>query len=109
MLTPSSAEAGYVRDTASSVARVRLGLLLSKGPTYGLGQQDGTPTQAVEARTGERTVASEADQLPPTERLAALDMAIADLEQPAATIRSVGPRDTPVSLVSTAHLLISCR
>ena len=107
-LTPSSAEAGHVRDTASSVARVRLGLLLNKGPTYGLGQQDGAPAQAVEARIGERTVAPEADPLLPVSLRTSSNL---DLDAHVATIRLVGPLDTPLpaSLVSTALLLVSCR
>ena len=58
-------------------------------------------------------MAPEADQLPPTERLAALDMAIADLEQPEQTRRndSLGgaPRHSTASVTclyrSTAYLV----
>ena len=39
---PSSTEAQYVRDIARNVARVRLGLMLDKGPHYGLGKDGGT-------------------------------------------------------------------
>ena len=88
-IPPSSREADHVRDIAHSVAKVRLGMMLDKGPSYGLGQEDRTQAQTEGTRctATSTTVANApllvpaADLLPPTERLAALEMAIANLEQ----------------------------
>ena len=87
-IQPSSMEANYVRDIARSVAKVRLGMLLDKGPNYGLEQASKTQEQAEGARSAATStegthapqLAAAAD-LPPAERLAALDMAIANLAQ----------------------------
>ena len=76
---PSSTEAQYVRDIARNVAKVRLGLMLDKGPHYGLGKDGGT--QASTEAGGAQEPESTADPLPPAERLAALDMAIVNLGQ----------------------------
>ena len=78
-----------MRDIAHSVAKVRLGLMLDKGPNYGLGQEDRTQAQTEGTRcTATSTMGANApllvpaaDLLPPAERLAALEMAIANLEQ----------------------------
>ena len=78
-IPPSSTEANYVRDIARSVAKVRLGLMLDKGPHYGLDKEG--ETQASTAGDSAQQPESAADPLPPAERLAALDMAIANLEQ----------------------------
>ena len=84
-IPPSSREADHVREIARSVAKVRLGMRLNKGPSYGLERGTTMPEQAAGVRS---TATSEApllapavDSLPPEERLAALEMAIANLEQ----------------------------
>ena len=63
---PSSTEAQYVRDIARNVAKVRLGLMLDKGPHYGLGK-DGE-TQASTAGGSAQQPESTADPLPPAGR-----------------------------------------
>ena len=71
-----------MRDIAHSVAKVRLGLMLDKGPNYGLRQEDRTQAQTKGTRcTATSTTGATAPLLVPAERLAALEMAIANLEQ----------------------------
>ena len=79
-VTPSSQEGASIKDTVGSIARVRLGLLVSQGTTYGAELHQAASDQGAEIQTGDRSETQATDRLPPSERLMALNMALETYE-----------------------------
>ena len=79
-VTPSSQEGASIKDTVGSIARVRLGLLVSQGTTYGAELRQAASDQGREIQTGDRSETQATDRLPPSERLMALNMALETYE-----------------------------
>ena len=89
-VAPSSQVGVSIQETVGSIARARLGLRINCGPMYGVEKPQDTSERVSATHPRDQPMNQTADDVQPSERLMALNMALETLErslQPSAGLR----------------------